>query len=62
MSGAIKKYVRNACISYLVGEGEGILGELDRRVGEGEVAVQAQPRVVKPKSHERQQEVDLVNK
>ncbi len=44
---------------YLNGKLEGILGELYWRVGEGEVAVQAQPRVVEPEPHERQQEVHL---
>ena len=45
---------------HLDGEDEGILGELLRRVGEGEVAVQTQPRVVKPETHEGKQKVDLL--
>lgn len=38
----------------LVGECEGVLRELLGTVGEGEVAVQAQPGVVKPEAHEGQ--------
>ena len=45
---------------HLDGEDERILGELLRRVGEGEVAVQTQPRVVKPETHEGKQKVDLL--
>ena len=44
----------------LVGEGERILRELLGTVGEGEVTVQTQPGVVKPKPHEGEQEVDLL--
>ena len=44
----------------LDGEHEGVLGELLRRVGEGQVAVQTQPSVVEAKSHEGKEEVDLL--
>ena len=44
----------------LDGEHEGVLGELLRRVGEGQVAVQTQPSVVEAESHEGKEEVDLL--
>lgn len=44
----------------LDGEYERILWELLRTVGECEVSVQAQPGVVEAKTHEREQEVDLL--
>ena len=44
----------------LDGEHEGVLGELLRRVGEGQVAEQTQPSVVEAESHEGKEEVDLL--
>ena len=54
------RYYHQPPCPHLDGEDEGILGELLRRVGEGEVAVQTQPRVVKPETHEGKQKVDLL--
>ena len=41
-------------------EDQRVLGELLGRVGEGQVPVKAQPRVIESKSHEGKEEVDLL--
>ena len=44
----------------LDGEHQRVLGELLGGVGEGQVAVKTQPRVIESESHEREEEVDLL--
>ena len=44
----------------MYGESERVLRELYRGVGEGKMTMQAEPGVVEPKPHERQEEVNLL--